>query len=205
MSYRGFIDLILELAHLDPLKFEAFKRIDAALTELYKKVEDISIVPQSVTSKRVASFILSTGNIGTGDDVLASGSTTPGLLSTDGDYLIGSFWGRTANNANAKTLRLHIKDGTSDNVVAIFTPTISELGHWFLGFRIIRVSNILGNPNVWMIVGPDTAPISKAAVSNTGGFTFTWTGATTIELTGEATADNDITMHGGEILYIPAG
>lgn len=48
MSYRGFTDLILGLASSNPLLFEAFKRIDSSLIELYKNAEGISIATPSV-------------------------------------------------------------------------------------------------------------------------------------------------------------
>jgi hypothetical protein len=51
-----------------------------------------------------------------------------------------------------------------------------------------------------MVGGPPNAQITKSVVNVTSSATATWANAVEARLTGEATADNDVTMEGGYLL-----
>lgn len=155
--------------------------------------------------KQAASFIANVGNVGAGEDTLASYTIPAGTMSADGMAYEGEFFLQTVNNANAKSLILRVIEGANNNVLLTFALTASELGIAHLRFLIIRTAAATFGYSVFCTVGPINGPTSRAGTNNNAGLTLTWANAVELRLTGTATADNDILLVGGIIKQIPLG
>jgi hypothetical protein len=111
------------------------------------------------------------------------------------------FWGATADNANAKTIKLHIDDGTNDTTIITATPTVSEAGEWLLGCKLMRTGATTGRACAQIVCGPSGGP-STVSVPAIASPTVVWSAAVEIRLTGEATTTDDITMQGGSVTLV---
>jgi hypothetical protein len=151
-------------------------------------------------AKPLATFQSTVGNVGTGEDTLASFSIPAATLPSNGASVKGIFWGKAANNANAKTLKVRLIEGANNVVLLSAALTVSEDGHWLLGFVAMRTGATTFRGSAQMVGGPANAPVTKCVVNVTSSATATWANAVEARLTGEATADNDVTMEGGYLL-----
>lgn len=148
--------------------------------------------------QKLADTELSTvGNVGAGEDVLGTFDIAASTLSTNGDAITMSAWGVCANNANAKTIRVRLKDSDDDTVLIAATPTAPEATHWFLEVRVLRTAAGTAQTSARFLGGPANTATTYEAIDNTTGTTITWSDDVDLELTGEATANDDIQMYGG--------
>ena len=154
--------------------------------------------------KSLAEVVATVGNVGTGEDTLASHSVSAGKLATNGDSVKGIFWGKSANNANVKTLRVRVIEGANNTVLVAVTLTVNEAGHWLLGFVVMRTGATTFRGSAQVVGGPGNGVTTKSAVNVTSSSTATWANAVELRLTGEATADNDLTVEGGFFQYAGA-
>jgi hypothetical protein len=150
--------------------------------------------------KPLATFQSTVGNVGTGEDTLASFSIPAAKLPSNGDSVKGIFWGKAANNANAKTLRVRLIEGANNIVLLSASLTVSEAGHWLLGFVAMRTGAATFRGSAQMAGGPANAQLTKSVANVTSSSTAIWANAVEARLTGEATADNDVTMEGGYLV-----
>lgn len=141
-----------------------------------------------------AAFMITKGNVSTGEQVLAQ-KQFDRLELLNGKCFRGLAWGKTANNANVKTIRFRVIEGQYNTVIATFTPSVSQAGHWSLAFRILRVSDVAIFGFVAFIVGPTNA-IATLSTSGQTGADATTINPLTLQITGEGTATNDVTMEG---------
>ncbi len=151
-------------------------------------------------AKHLAAYSATVGNVGAGEDILASSTITAATLTTTGDRVSGVYWGQSANNANVKTLRVRIIEGANNTVMIAATLTVSQTGHWLLGFAAIRTGAATFRGSAQMIVGPTNGVVTKSSTNVTSSSTVTWANAVEVRLSGEATTDNDITMEGGYLM-----
>jgi len=155
----------------------------------------------SVRVQKVFHVISTVGNVGTGEDVLALYNTAAGELLGNGQMWRGAFMGSTANNANAKTLRLAVYDGTTATTILTATLTPSEAGRWILGFQLQRVSSTEIRGGAQVSVGPSNSLISRCYGNQTGG-SFVFANAGLIQVSAEATSNNDVTLESGAIMLV---
>lgn len=151
---------------------------------------------------RRVKFTATTGNVGAGEDTLATWTTGQNELWANAQGLIGRFWGQTANNANAKTLRIRIVEGANNNELLNFALTASEAGRWDLQFEITRISSTTFIAVATTMVGPGGGPTSRIGTNMYGAAapgTATFDNGVEIRITAEATTTNDVTMFGGTI------
>lgn len=143
------------------------------------------------------SQVLYTG--GGAEQALLTKAIPAGLLATNGASLRFRFFGLFANNSNP--MRLRVKFGST-----IFMD---------VGPGVLPVANALGSYS-WGIDGSIVrrGATSQVAFANmvpaifTGGLAFpteTLSGAVDLTLTGEAVMNNDITLEGYQIEYLPPG
>jgi hypothetical protein len=154
--------------------------------------------------RQIGSVIASVGNVGAGEDILASFSLTAALLTTNGDSLKGIFWGQCANNANAKTIKVRVIEGANNTVLLSVSLTVSQAGHWLLGVSIVRVSATTFRAAAQVVQGPANSQATVSAQNVTSTSTATWANAVEVRITGEATSNNDITVEGGTLSLCPA-
>jgi len=129
------------------------------------------------------------GNVGGGTDNLMSYDLPANTLNTNLNGLRITCWGKTANNANAKTLNFRFGAGTFLSVGL----SINYAANWKVEARIIRTAANTQAITVEMlnIAG---AVINANSADNTGNETDT--AAITIKCTASGTADNDVTQIG---------
>lgn len=128
----------------------------------------------------------STGNVGTGEDTLASYSIPANTLATNGDSLWFECWGVTAGLVSGVTVR--VKFGATLLHARAITSTPQY--HWKFVGTVVRTgaatqrssTSDLGN--------------NSLGTSNNTGLTETLSGAVTFAVTGEGTSNNDVVIHG---------
>lgn len=125
------------------------------------------------------------GNVGAGEDDLLSISLAAALLSVDGDSIELRAAGSFAATANNKRLRMKF-GGTT--ILDTGTLTITAASDWVLTAQILRTGAATQIVNATLLTSDPTAPVFAAVTSPTE----TLSGAVTLKLTGEATADDDI-------------
>lgn len=155
--------------------------------------------------RTVATKESTTGNVGTGEDTLYSHTLTAGEIEANGMSVRGMFWGHTANNANAKTINVRVIEGANNTFISACALTASELGHWICAFAIIRTGPTTSRSSGQVVCGPGASTndsISRAITAVTQP-TVTWANAVEIRLSGEATANDDITIEGGFVSVVP--
>lgn len=130
--------------------------------------------------------VTAVGNVGTGEDDLITYSLPALSLLKVGSAVRIRAWGTTANNANAKTLRLYFG-------VAVLTTslTVSQAGFWEINAIVVKNGASTQDANASLIEFPGTLhDIEQSAPNQTD------TAAITIKCTGDATASNDIVQEG---------
>ena len=134
------------------------------------------------------------GNVGGGEDDLISESLPAGTLSVDGDAIRIVAAGTFAANANNKTVKLYF-GGTvlvSSGAVAV------NNGNWRIEALVIRTGAATQKASASLACSD---PATLAARSGYAAPTETLSGAVTIKVTGEGTADGDVTA---ELLHVSA-
>lgn len=134
------------------------------------------------------------GNVTTGEDILFADTIAGGTMSTDGNSITGRFSGITANNANAKVIKFKF-GGTTVAAPSTTTPSVG-LG-WTMYYEVIRTSATTQRANVTYVGGDG---VSKAYYATP---TETLSGDIIIQLTGEATATDDIVKHTASATFMP--
>jgi hypothetical protein len=138
------------------------------------------------------------GNVGTGEDTLMTKALDAGVLNTDLMSIGVLAWGKTANNANAKTIKGYF-GATQVFAGSGAVLTVSELGNWIAGFRVMRLTATTQTAAAQFLCGPAGAAASKSFQATTSP-AETLSNAITVKFTGEATTDDDITQEGMVIM-----
>jgi hypothetical protein len=141
------------------------------------------------------------GNVGAGEDVLYTSSLDAGALYKSGMFVHVLAAGHYANNANAKTLKLHIDDGTNDTTLISASLTASEAGDWELGGVVYRNAAGTGKSAVQVLSGVGSSAASFAA-ADVQEPTVVWANAVEVRVTGEATDNDDVTIESAVVLVI---
>lgn len=128
-----------------------------------------------------------TGNVGAGEDTLQTYSLPGGTLATNGNRIRFRACGSVASTVNAKRIRVKWGTTTIFDTGAAGIP-ISTAFDWSIEGQIIRKGAASQVANVAM----NTANASLASYADTTLPTETLSGALSITITGEATANNDI-------------
>ena len=135
------------------------------------------------------------GNAGSGEDDLITYSLPANSLSGNGKGVHITAWGTTANNANAKTLKLYF-----GAVMLTNSLTVNLAGVWRIEADVFRTgSNAQDYVSQLVTTGAAGVALNDIEV---GSLTQTDSGAITIKCTGEATSDNDIVMEGLFVKFI---
>lgn len=143
-----------------------------------------------VMGKAYANFT-PVGNVGTGEDDLMSYALPASALNANLRTIKVRAWGTTANNANAKTLKLHFGSA----VILTKSLTISVAGVWVLEATIGRVGSNSQRASAFLLEHGQTPHAEQSAPTQAD------SGAITIKVTGQGTADNDIQQMGMKIEY----
>lgn len=166
----------------------------------YKNVRNNFIqIGSSLASYRgvLQKNLTSVGNVGTGEDDLMTYTVPASMLSVNTDKIIWEFSGYTANNANAKTLKVYA--GATLLATVTLPISISPTGY-FRGIVIIArtgssTQRADGQVEYW------TSSTAKSAVRVATALSLTDTSTITLKLTGDATANNDIVQWTNDIIF----
>lgn len=140
----------------------------------------------------VDSKYTSTGNVGTGEDTLYTYDLPGNTLSINGEGVRIRAWGKTAANANNKTLKLYFGSLLfSSGAIAVNDKD------WVLDAVILRAGNTDQTASVSGIY-------NGAAVIQSTTLTEVMANDVTIKVTGEATANNDIFIIGAFVEQLNA-
>ncbi len=138
-------------------------------------------------SKR--SIVTDVGNITTGEDDLMSHILPGNSLGTNGDSVRVIAWGRTINNANAKTVKVY----WGATAILTCSLTTSQASVWRVEMDIVRTGATTSEVIVQAIEGGAATQVFAGYADAASG---THSGDITIKLTGEATATSDIIQEG---------
>lgn len=133
------------------------------------------------------------GNVGTGEDDLASFSVPANTLASNGQSLWFEASGKCANNANVKTVRVRFGTAGVNLVLENDHISINAVTHWVVRGRIIRTGAATQKAYATMttfLEGGFTGHGGETSVALT--LDQTLSGAVSLKVTGEATANNDI-------------
>ena len=136
------------------------------------------------TINRLKVDITAVGNVGTGEDDLISVNVDPNVLLKDNGVRITA-WGTTANNANAKTLKVYF-----GSLIQTITLPASVAGVWKLTAYVFSTS--VDNQKYVSELHNSNATIDQES----GTLTESESAAITVKCTGTATTTNDITQEG---------
>ena len=132
------------------------------------------------------------GNVDTGEDDLMSYAVPANTLSANGRVVKITAWGTSANNANAKTLKLKV---ASTNILT-FSMSVSVAGRWDVEAYVIRTGVDAQDYKVHLDE-QDSAFTSPSGMDiEVGSLTEDDGAAITIKMTGEGVATNDIVQEG---------
>lgn len=193
------------MAWTAPRTWSPGETVTAALMNAH--VRDNLITLRGQQLRAIGHVTADAGNVGAGEDVIATitlSSALLGLVSATGAGIRGIFWGTSANNANAKTIRARAIEGANNNILVALSLTVSQAGVWILGFKAIRTGSATVRFGAQAGVGPSNSDLTTMA-NNAGSGTITWANSTEFRVTGEATSNNDVVCTGGTFYYEEAG
>lgn len=133
------------------------------------------------------------GNAGVGEDNLISYTLPANSLSTNGYGVRITAWGTTANNGDAKTVKLYF-----GSVILTTSLTINQASVWHIEAMIFRTASNAQDYVAKLSQGGSTTiqDIEQGTLTETDSSTIT------IKTTGEATSDNDIICKGQLVEFI---
>lgn len=163
-------------------------------------IDDIFIGAGASTSNASVGGTLSVnttsvGNVGTGEDDLMTYSLPANTLSTNGYHIEIIAWGRFASNANTKRLK-----GYFGSTALLDSAGLAvNNADWSYYATVTRTgaATQTGNANI------NTSSSLLTAYADVTTPTETLSGAVTVKMTGEGTADNDIIQDGMIIRFFP--
>jgi hypothetical protein len=166
--------------------------------DYFNRLPFVSVLPDLATIKNV---IATVGNVGDGEDTLASATVEGNAVEVSGQSLRILFWGKTANNANAKTINLKLIDATTTTTLVTLSAVVNEAGEWVIGAFVVRTAAATSRAFAQAICGPSATGATRSIPAVTQP-TADWTQSIEIRLTGEATTDNDVTVEGGTVVLV---
>src|SRR6185503_12841663 len=95
-------------------------------------------------------------------------------------------------------IRFRVIEGQFNTLIAAFTPSVSQAGHWSLAFRVLRVSDTGVFAFAGFMAGPANSVATLSVVGQTGA-NATTVNPLILQITGEGTATDDVTMEGAVI------
>ena len=152
-----------------------------------------------VFSSRLSTNVVDVGNVGSGEDDLMTYTLPSNTLTTDGQVVRVTAWGRFATNSNVKLLKAYF--GATGILVTIAGFSPSNAG-WRTQFEIVRTgaaAQILIGHNIVRDAAGSSFVFTPAEVTPAE----TLTNDIVIKMTGEATSNDDIVQKGMIVELLP--
>jgi len=137
------------------------------------------------------------GNVGTGEDTLASYTLSAGILATDGDSIWFEAFGTTAL---AVTITIRVRFGSSGTNLVYSEANSSWGSYWSVKGRIYRTGASSQKSDTTLISDNDDRVEAQVVT----GLNQTLSGSITLSVTGEAVLNNDVVLEGFRVGYTPA-
>ncbi len=132
------------------------------------------------------------GNVGTGEDIIASISIPANTLAVDGQGLRFFAFGTFAANGNGKRIRVRFGT-TGTNLILDTTAQSISGGMWYLEGWLVRTAATVQRGAARVDYGANNAgTVAQTLIGSQAALSQTLSGAIVLEVTGEATANNDI-------------
>lgn len=128
------------------------------------------------------------GNVGSGEDDLISRTMAANVLRATGRRVVITATGTTANNANAKTLKVYF-GGTA--IATLSLPT-GIAGHWRARAQVVRTGSSTQKYEVSIEVLDSADGSRDAGATAIGTLAVTESGTIVVKTTGEGVANDDI-------------
>lgn len=134
------------------------------------------------------------GNVGTGEDPLASYAIPANTLAVNGQSIWFEASGKCASNANAKTTRARFGTSGTNLLIEVAHITTGGVVHWVMKGRVIRTGAAtqkgycVQTQFVEGLTGHGGETTLNLALDQT------LSGSVTLQITGEATSNDDITI-----------
>ena len=133
--------------------------------------------------------VTAVGNVTVGEDDLITYALPANSLSANGKAVKIKVWGTTANNVNAKTLKLYF----GSQIILTNSLAVSIAGFWYAEAIVVRTG--ASTQDIFANLNTNTATVAVVDQEITAG-TQTDTAAITIKCTGEGTDTNDVVQEG---------
>lgn len=133
------------------------------------------------------------GNVGSGEDLLMSWAMPASQLNTNEDYVEIICWGTTAANNNAKRLKLYF--GATAVYDSGVGTSAANNNHWVLRAFVVRRTATTQTACSTMVAN-NSGALPYTDVSQVTAPGETLSNSITIQLTGEATSNDDVKCEG---------
>lgn len=143
----------------------------------------------TASARRVTS-LGTLGNVGSSETTLHSETLAANAMDANGKLLRLTAWGRFAANANTKTYRVKV-----GGITVLEFASAGNDRYWRAVVEIVRVTSASANVSARFEHGPTTdSPIDDNRLMNSLSIAITWTGAVTVQSTGQSSAvsSNDL-------------
>jgi len=144
--------------------------------------------------------ITATGNVGTGEDILHTISVPASMVDGTGQRLRITAVGTYAANANNKNLRVRLNTAAGTSLFATGALAVNG-GDWRLVIEVMRTATTTGEFATRLDC--EDATITQAVSFDYLSTSVTWSNANTIDITGEATSNNDIVCEWSSAEWLP--
>jgi hypothetical protein len=101
-------------------------------------------------------------------------------------------WGTTANNANAKNIKVYFGTAT----IADLALTVSQVGKWMVDAVVVRTAKDTQEAHALVVESVGTTLAAGKHAQLITALTADEDAAITVKMTGTATTDNDIVQEG---------
>jgi len=156
------------------------------------RVDGVQMGVAAAVAEGIGKAVLITtpvGNVGAGEDDLQTYSLPAKSLYKTGSAVRIRAWGTTANNVNAKTVKLYF----GSTAILTYSLTISQAGKWKIEALVAKTGS---NAQKYESELLEMWGSTEAHDMEFGTATETDTSAIIIKCTGEGTNDNDIVQEG---------
>lgn len=173
--------------------FDSTLNVDGAATLNTATVKPGTATDTAKVSGLLFSSRAQVGNVGTGEDVLIDYSLAANSLSADNQSIRIYACGTFANNANTKRLRLRFGTGGTNLVLDTTALSGGAAENWELNATIMR-TGAATQKGICRITVSDPTLLSPNfdQIGFVTTLNQTLSGAVTVRISGEATANNDI-------------
>ena len=149
-------------------------------------------------SRIINSSVTTAGNVGTGEDVIFTYTVPAGQLTSDKDQIIATFTGRLAGSANNKNIKIKFGSTTLYESTSVADASGSD---WSAEVQIYRTGATTQKAIVRFTSNNTAINTLQRCTYSTPAETLS--GTVVLSVTGEATANDEVLFHMGDVSYRP--